>query len=518
MGINVYVGQATIPSQELAGLTIAEENALAGDASGWSISGVGDSANQGFCREFSVNRGETANFSCTGNGTVIDVYRIGWYGGDGWRLVETLANAATAQPAAATIPSSSSATTCTGWSTTASWDVPADATSGLYVGVYRNSGQTNASYIPFVVRADDRPADVMYKTSDSTWALAYNYYNTPASPLTGRSYYGASGGFNLGNRAWAATYHRPIVTRGAHPVTYWLNAEAPMIRWMERNGFDVSYSASKDWRSTGPTMADCGTYVSCGHDEYWSVGMRARWEALRDAGKHLLFMSGNEVFWRTRFDDELGGSGDGDVQWCYKDTMETSQVDPVTWTGTWRDTRRPGGAEPESGLTGTFFRMNGIKNESMVMSSSDPPTDHVFWRDTTVPASGINRSLVVGFEADELDPQQPADSRTVLAQTSINIDGFYANDNGSDYTGNGTITWGVISQRYGSGAVVVGFGTCQWSWGLDATHDNGSDVTNTAMRQATLNLLTDLGATAETPMAGMTVPTPVSLDNYGLTP
>ena len=37
-------------------------------------------------------------------------------------------------------------------------------------------------------------------------------------------------------------------------------------------------------------------FISVGHDEYWSGPQRAAVEAARDAGTHLAFFSGNEVY------------------------------------------------------------------------------------------------------------------------------------------------------------------------------------------------------------------------------
>ena len=512
-------------------LSIAEENALPGnDSSEWSIGGAGDTTNLGFCREFSLNVGETAHFACDGDGEVIDIYRIGYYGGDGWRKVATLENTPTSQPDPTTIADSNGSVTCEAWTDTASWAIPDVATPGIYMGVYRNAALNDASWIPFVVRDDDRDADIMVKTSDSTWALAYNYYGTPASPLTGKSLYGSNGPMSGGtaNRGHAMTYHRPIVTRAGIPQTYPLYTEFALIRYLERMGFDVTYSACKDWREGvgAPTLATCKIYISHGHDEYWSQGMRDKWEALRDAGKHLIFMSGNEVFWRTRFET------DGDVMWCFKDTMAGpgghvagTALDPVSWTGTWKDTRPANDAtrDPEWTLTGTDFRMNGIQYRAMVIAAASPESQHEFWRHTDVEASGLTVQDVIGMEADEMNPLQPVGSRSVLASTTPNIDDFRADDNGEIYNGDGDLEWGIIAQRYPSGALVVGFGTVTWSWGLDNVHDvtTGGETTlaNSQQQQAILNLLRDLGAAApETPIGGLTLPTPVSLANYGAIP
>lgn len=501
-------------------MSIASENALAGSTPDqWAISGAGDSTNLGFAREFSVNVGETVNFSCHGTGTVIDIYRIGYYGGLGWRKITTLVNTATSQPNPATVPNTNGATTCAGWSTTASWAVPSGTTSGLFVGVYRNLAGDNASYIPFVVRNDSLVADIIVKTSDTTWALAYNYYGTPAAPLSGSSFYGSNGVLSgtggPDNRVHYATYQRPIVTRQGLQQTYWMNAEMPLIRYLERNGYNVKYVSCKDMDSDPTVLDNSKMLISSGHDEYWSDGMRNAVEAYRDSGKHVLFMSGNEVFWRIRFDAGHEGA------FCYKDTLNGpgghiagTALDPVSWTGTWKDTRWAD-RKPENLLTGTDFRMNGVRNETAVLDSSAAFAQHPVWRNSGLPTASQTLTNVVGFEADSMLPALSSPYSVILAAQSFNIDGSYANDNGQTYSGNGTLNWGIISQRYASGSVVVGFGTCQWAWALDDTHDREVTPVNASAQQFTVNLLRDLGAAPESLMTGMVLSEPAGLDAYG---
>lgn len=521
-GVDVVVSSEDTPLNTAYGTDIVSENALPGSSSeGWMISGAGDTTNLGFARQFSVNIGETVDFSCHGTGPAIDIYRIGAYGGMGWRKVATIANAATQQPDPDVVPDSNGGVTCTNWSTTASWTVPTDAISGLFVGVYRNTSQTNASYIPFSVRDDAKAVDVIVKFSETTWALAYNYYGTPSSPLTGKSVYGSGGPLgDSGTRSHVGSYHRPIVTREGIPQTYWLACEAPLIRFIESNGLNVKYVASKDVDESPAILQAAKMVISSGHDEYWSEGMRDAFEAYRDGGGHVIFMSGNEVFWRTRF------SPDHTLMWVYKDTMDGpgahvggTALDPVGWTGTWKDTRWAG-RRPEHTITGTDFRMNGVNDIAVTFDHTAGYASHPFWRDTAV-AGGASVTVngIIGFEADEIAPTQPTPSTAILAQQTVNINGARADDNGQSYNGNGDLQWGVVSQRYGSGAVVVGFGTCQWAWGLDATHDRGGVYTSAAVQQATLNLFADLGAVPATTLGGLVTPTPVgSLDVYGVNP
>ena len=75
-----------------------------------------------------------------------------------------------------------------------------------------------------------------------------------------------------------------------------------MTRFLERNGYDVSYFAGIDSDRLGSEILNHKIFLSVGHDEYWSGDQRLNVEAARDAGVNLAFFSGNEVFWKTRFE------------------------------------------------------------------------------------------------------------------------------------------------------------------------------------------------------------------------
>ena len=67
-------------------------------------------------------------------------------------------------------------------------------------------------------------------------------------------------------------------------------------------------------------------------------------QAARDAGVNLAFFSGNEVFWKTRWEDSIDGSGTPmRTLVTYKETNHDEPLDPAfddgVWTGTWRDAR-----------------------------------------------------------------------------------------------------------------------------------------------------------------------------------
>src|SRR4029077_6773148 len=86
-------------------------------------------------------------------------------------------------------------------------------------------------------------------------------------------------------------------------------AEYPVIRRLQANGYNVSYTSEVDSDRSGSLLLNHKVFLSVGHDEYWSGGQRARVTAARDAGVNLAFFSGNEGYWKTRGESSLDGSG-----------------------------------------------------------------------------------------------------------------------------------------------------------------------------------------------------------------
>src|SRR5438128_1389233 len=69
------------------------ENEQAGNPpSEWDISGAGSSSIQGFATDMSVNQGQTVRFKIQTTATAyrLDIYRLGYYGGNGARKIATV--------------------------------------------------------------------------------------------------------------------------------------------------------------------------------------------------------------------------------------------------------------------------------------------------------------------------------------------------------------------------------------------------------------------------------------------
>lgn len=494
--------------------SIACENSKPGNPSSeWEQTTSAPSTIEGYTTSMSVNVGQTVQFkiNTAATGYTMDIYRMGYYQGLGARKIASISPSVSLpqqQPSCL-----SDATTglidCGNWAVSASWAVPSTAVSGVYFAHIKRSDQGSTpddNHIVFVVRNDASTSDMVFKTSDATWQ-AYNKWG-------GNDFYAGDSAVAPG-RAVKLSYNRPFTTRSDSPWgrDFVFANEYPMIRFMESNGYDVSYISDIDADRSGALIKNHKVFLSVGHDEYWSGTERTNVEAARDAGVNMSFFSGNEVYWKTRWENSTDGSNTAyRTLVTYKETWANAKIDPTsTWTGTWRDPRfspPSDGGRPENSLTGTLFTVNCCGTALQVPAADGKMR---FWRNTSVAnqASGATATLAdqtVGYEWDE-DPDngsRPAGAFEMSTTTAgPSVVTAKLTDWGSIKTAPGTATHHLMMYRAASGALVFGAGTVQWSWGLDPVHD-GSPTSNVnrgnapaaadpSMRQATVNLFADMG-------------------------
>jgi len=490
------------------GNPIVCENSKPGtDPSVWNIGDAGSDNIQGFSTDISVNVGATIGFKIDTavSAYTIDIYRTGWYGGLGARKVASVTPSATLpqhQPQCLS-DVSTELYDCGNWGLSASWAVPSTAVSGVYFALLTIPATGDSSQITFVVRDDSSHSALLFQTSDETWQ-AYNTYG-------GSDFYqGAANG-----RAYKVSYNRPVATR-SHEAgrDFYFSSEYAMVRFLERNGYDVSYFSGLDTDRNGSLLTNHKTFLSVGHDEYWSTGQRANVEAARDAGVNLAFFSGNEVYWHTRWEPSAAGATTANrTLVSYKETWANAKIDPsATWTGTWRDPRfaspANGGGQPENGLTGTQYMSN---DTDLAVTVSATEGKLRLWRNTTL-ASLTSGSVAlaahtVGYESNEDLDNGFRPAGLIRLSTTTGAAPQYLQDFGSINTLPGTTTHHLTLYRAPSGALVFSAGSIQWAWGLDQTHDGNGAAADPRMQQATVNLLADMGATATTLMSGLVAAT-----------
>ena len=148
----------------------------------WDIAGSGDATIQGFATDISVNVGQTDQLQDQDRRERvlrIDIYRLGYYDGDGARKIATIAPVGDAcrrsRPTACT-DAATDIYDCGNWAVSASWTVPSTlGLRGLHRPAHPQRRTGGESHIPFVVRNDASTSTVFFQTSDTTWQ-AYNRY------------------------------------------------------------------------------------------------------------------------------------------------------------------------------------------------------------------------------------------------------------------------------------------------------------------------------------------------------
>ncbi|MDT3672206.1 MAG: DUF4082 domain-containing protein [Aromatoleum sp.] len=473
---------------------VAENQRPGTPQSVWGINAP-TTAIEGFATDISVDQGQTVDFkvNTAASDYRIDIYRMGYYQGNGARYVTTIEpSSITRQPAP--LKGSDGLTDAGNWSVSASWSVPTDAVSGVYIAhLVREDGTFGENHMYFVVRDDDGRSDMLFQTADTTWQ-AYNlwggenfYTGTPSSPT----------------QAHKVSYNRPFGPATNSVNVPLFDSEYPMIRWLEANGYNMSYSTGVDTDRRGQELLEHKAFLSVGHDEYWSNQQRVNIEAARDAGVNLAFFSGNEVYWKTRWED------DHRTLVSYKETWSNSKIDPSSeWTGTWRDPRfspPSDGGRPENRLTGSIFQVDSYRLDTIEVPAADGKMR--FWRDTSVAALAAGQTAtltpnVLGYEWDEdRDNGFRPPGAIRLSTTNLGVT-QYLLDYGST-TGPGSATHNLTMYRAPSGALVFGAGTTRWSWGLDSDHINESSTVDPRMRQATVNLFADMGVQPDSILPGV---------------
>lgn len=513
------LGSCVAPSN-----AIEAENCKPGNPSSeWDVAGAGDPGIQGFATDISVNAGETVRFKIMTDAQSyrIDIYRIGYYNGSGARKVAAVQPSAVlpqVQPACVN-ETATKLTDCGNWAESASWPVPADAVSGVYIARLVRGDTGGASHIIFVVRDDSGGSDLLFKTSDTTWQ-AYNSYGLGFIEYPDYGY--------PSQKAVKVSYNRPFLTRatndGLGAYNWFFQSEYPLIRWLEANGYNVSYFTSLDADRRGSEILEHKALLSVGHDEYWSGQMRTNVESARAAGVHLAFFSGNALYRKIRWENSIDGSGTPyKTMVCYNESNAPAPVDPAdppVWTGTWRNPAFSpplDGGRPENSLSGTLFTVSTGPNDLGISLQVPQANGKVrFWRNTAAASLAPGQSAtfgdrVVGYEFDEdIDNGYRPAGLIPLSSTTTPVGAKLLGSNvniGADIYLPGTANHVATIYRAPGGALVFSAGTVQWSWGLDGQHDNGPSLPDQNLRQATVNLFADMGVQPATLQPGLTAAT-----------
>lgn len=248
---------------------------------------------EGYCSHTSIRAGETLSIMVSTNppsSFVLDLYRLGYYQGKGGRhLVQLGPFKGKVQPDPEI--GKERLRECQ-WEPATTLTIPKDWPSGVYLGKLTAERENLQSYIIFIVR-DDRACDFLLQCSDTTWS-AYNRWPSQWSL------------YDDGKKEWywgpgvRVSWDRPYgkycqvvnapLSQGSGEFLLW---EFPLAYWMEKEGYDVSYVSNVDTHMDAKGLLRAKSWLSVGHDEYWSLDMFKNVKAAIAAGVNVAFFSGN---------------------------------------------------------------------------------------------------------------------------------------------------------------------------------------------------------------------------------
>jgi hypothetical protein len=444
------------------------ENAKAGtDPAVWLPPAYPPTSIAGYASELSVVPGEQVHFHVsTGDGYRyrIEVYRLGWYGGLGARLLTCLPSCGGDEAGRSYGPQQGDGAGA-GWPVTDVVAVPETSVSGYYYALLRvTSGGDDTGargYVPFIVRdPPTRHSQIVVQVPVNTWE-AYN-------PWGGKSLYP----FNSTNLepALRVSFDRPLAYTAQGPFDWEYN----MVRFLEREGYDVSYQTDADTDLRPETLLQHRLAMVIGHDEYWTKRMRDAFDAARDVGTNLAFTSSNASYWQVRYEDG------GRTIVGYKDAAPDPEPDPALKTIRFRSLVPP---RPECALLGVmYYRIREHQSGPVDYTVTDAANADPWFAGTAF-KPGDKVLDVVGNEWDSRpESPVPADCVKPGLTTFFHYEGVPQNADAVRYTAP-------------SGARVFAGGAQQLSWSLDTFNTGRFGRTLPAdvrLQQFMRNALSDL--------------------------
>jgi hypothetical protein len=446
---------------------VQRENRLPGTRA-WALTQTASEGQiVGYASEVSVLPGQVVHFHVSTSPAApyqIYIYRLGWYGGTGARQVACIPSCTGSrrgQPQPVPAPDRATGMVRAAWPVTDSYRLPRSAVSGYYLAKLTLRSATDngkVTYVPLIVRArPSRRATILIQVPVNTWQ-AYNAWG-------GKSLYA----FNSTDQIAAnhVSFDRPYDPQVSVPIAW----EIGLVRFLERYGYDVSYTTDVDTDRKPRGLRRHRLVISSGHDEYWSKGTRDAFEAARDNGVNLAFLGADIGDWQVRYEDNRRTIVE------YRSAALDPIPDPALKTVRFRDLTPP---RPECLLLGIGFGGSAAE--------TDPPRAYLVnrpaLRDRWFKGTGFKPSsklpAAVGYEWDSIQPGCTVPKLTVFFKYR-----------GRDKYGAPTTAQAV---RYvaPSGARVFSSGSLQWIWGLDNYYGRHGVRPNPRLKRFMKNALSAL--------------------------
>lgn len=571
----LVLGAGLIPSRGLAredssanaGNLVQQENGREGTTT-WQLSNPADNRQiEGYASLTSVPVGGDVDlFVNTKDATyALTVYRMGWYGGRGGRKVLGPTHLNGVQQVTPAADPTTGRIECH-WTNPYHLHIPTSWVSGIYLVKLHGKNSGKESYITFTVR-DSRAADVVFQQSVTTYQAYNPWPGYDASPgadnggYVGGSLYEGQTKTVFGNHADGTLSHQALEVSFDRPYGRGLETdtltgvgagdflthdfaiggglyakaiaaggtsawEFGMLRWLERNGYDVTYITNVDTHEDLSRLVRGKVFLSVGHDEYWTLQMRHNIVTARDQGLSLAFLSANYMYWPIELLPDSGQSANRTISVA----ADTKNGPDVQYRKSCDFACNP---ESEQAVVGGMWDGPGHQGNGDIVVPSDAPLDHWVFANTGLKVGDVVPGLI-GYEYNIVNSayRTPSAMQTLLhtqapdfrAEQVKNVSAgggipLPANFDGKSFdswydTGGTADTtchqdpiaplkivpidglcsnpwpqapgqkqdWAMTLYQAGSRAWVFNAATVQWSWGLDdygtgikTPADNASD-------------------------------------------
>lgn len=367
---------------------------------------------EGFADRVSVAPGEDLSIYVNTRAATwrAEVYRMGFYGGRGARLIERTREMSGRVQPGPTFKPGTNMVSCP-WQRSHQFRVTDAWPPGNYL-IRLNASSGGAHFIPVTVRDDASHAAIALQNSVTTWQ-AYNRWG-------GYSLYGGvpiGGLSNYESRSREVSFDRPYSWPDAGGSGDWLGNEFPLLYLVERHGLDVTYLTNVDVDRNPARLANHRVLMSLGHDEYWSYRMRYGVQKQVLDGLNVAFLGANACYRQIRF--ARSSLGDRRRVICYKDY----QADPIYATKPWLATgvswASTPGQVPESEFVGAMYQNFGATGDLEIYD----PTAFIF--DGMHLRKNDRVANVIGSEFDAFEPKICPQNVQILAHsTTRGVTGF----------------------------------------------------------------------------------------------
>lgn len=328
---------------------------------------------QGWFDTTSAVCGDQVGLHISGNGTPvkIKVFRMGYYRGDGARLISDTTTKAIPDYGVSDIAPPPESTVHTRWPVAWTWKISNETLPGQYL-IRLDDGVGASTFVPLTISDPEAKSSITFISSVLTWQ-AYNQWG-------GYSLYKGPNG-RRNTRATVVTFDRPYDGDGSGQFRY---MEYPVLKLAEKLGVDLNYITDINLDKNPDSLLKTDSILYGGHGEYWTTNMRAALRAAVDRGVNLVSLGGNAGYARPRLQ-----ANDREMVMWRSSRLDPNRNNPNLATTGWRQSPI---LRPESTLLGAQYVGLGVDGDYAIAHRDR-------WPFTTMTRPDLLKNIV-GREVD----------------------------------------------------------------------------------------------------------------------